>query len=405
MTETRKEKNTIDIFNFIRAFALLCVLVTHSRIVISSNLSVFKTPDSFSWLAYTPAWTAMGIFFMLSGYLLGKGFYNKKYTTDISGCITFWTTRLIRILPMYLFFIIITALFINPGLFALNKSSLLIPVLTFTYNGSPGGGGFGALWFVSTIMQLYFCSPIVYKIFLSKIKDNHVLYLCIIILLGFLYRIIAYHFHLDWQKQIYTPSWANLDFFVAGMLLNAICIKSKDNLIKKWLRPLSIISLIALNIYLMLLYYHHQLTFYRYYAPSIIIVLLCIIIYSFDSIDKIYSKPLSLKNLITNPLRIIDIIGILSFGAYLYHSYIFSIIPRLISEKLIFANGYTKSQVLICTYIFTAIALFIWCSIIYTYIEKPANTYRKKININIPKMQYIVNFLRRGGGLIVESLV
>ena len=106
------EKNRVDIFNFLRAYALLCVMGIHSMIVINSICP--KMTTTWNWYIFTPAWVAMGMFYILSGYLLGKGFYSNKYKTDINGIISFYITRLIRILPMYLFFILTMFIFVVP---------------------------------------------------------------------------------------------------------------------------------------------------------------------------------------------------------------------------------------------------------------------------------------------------
>lgn len=389
-------KNRIDIFNFLRALAFLCVFITHSRIVISANLPAFKNPAAWNWLAYTPAWIAMGMFFLISGYLLGKGFYNGKYKCDLNGIFSFYITRLIRILPMYLFFLLIFLLFISPKWFFIHNWQEILPLFTFTYNGKPGGGNsLGALWFISTIFQLYLLAPLVYKYIFSKIKKFNILILFLIILGGLAYRLIAFKMGLDWYKQIYVPSWANLDFFFAGMLMNSITKDSMDNILKKWLRPISLIVLLILVIHLMFLYAGKHYTFLRYYAPSVFILLYAIIFYAWDSKNRIYSSALTFSNILKNPLRIVDCIGILSFGAYLYHGEILAIMPKLIHNPKIFSEPLSNCTSLIYTYTFTIIALFIWTSILYFCIEKPVNTYR----CNPLFLTKIKEFLRGGGGI------
>ena len=378
----RLYKNRIDIFNFLRAFAFFCVFITHSRIVISANLPAFNNPQAWNWLAYTPAWSAMGMFFLISGYLIGKGFYNEKYECDAKGIISFYITRLIRILPMYLFFLFVVFLFINPDWFFINNLTAIIPLFTFTYNGIPGIDGVGALWFVSTILQLYLLTPLVYKFIFSKLGKFNKLALLLILVGGLAYRLVAQHMHLDWYTQIYVPSWANLDYFFAGMLLNSFTKNSLDNLLKKWLRPLSILLLILVVGHLMTLYYHNHYTFLMYYAPTLIILIFSVIFYAWDSKDRILSEKLNFTNFIKNPLRIVDCIGILSFGAYLYHSNFLSIMPKLLNNQNVFSAPVSNGLALIYIYSFTLIILFVWTAVLYFCIEKPANMYRKNINLD-----------------------
>ena len=128
--------------------------------------------NQFSVFVYTPAWTEIGIFFILSGYLLGKGFYKNKYTTDIKGMLSFWITRFIRVFPMYFLLLFISFLFICPEFFFSEKWKILIPLFTFTFSGECSHFSFDASWFISTIMQLYFAMPIVFAI-IKKWFKNH----------------------------------------------------------------------------------------------------------------------------------------------------------------------------------------------------------------------------------------
>lgn len=395
-------KNKPDIFNFLRVFALFCVLGTHSRIVISANLPRFHVEDSFLTVAFTPAWTAMGIFFLLSGYLLGKGFYNNKYQTDLNGILSFWISRLIRILPMYLFVLFVVFLFIHPDWFFIEKSKALIPLLTFTYNGTPGIDPIGALWFVSTIFQLYLLAPIGYKFILSKVKKYHFGIFILFVVLGLSYRLICNKMGLMWHTSVYFPSWANLDYFFCGMLLNAITQNSKNNLFKLIMKPVSLLLLFALTAYLMILYKHNDYFFYQYIAPTAVILILSLIIYVFDTKDRIYSTKLTFMEFIKNPLRIIDVLALLSYGAYLYHSYFFAIMPRLIANSAIFPAYISNGRTLFIIYTFSFFIIFIWAAILYIYIEKPANAYRLNVSV-IPVLKDCIEKLKNIKSILVKG--
>lgn len=137
----------IDIFNFIRGLALLCVIGLH----IISVIYPIYSQIHYSKIYHTPAWMSMWIFFCLSGYLLGKGFYNNKYKTDKNGILAFYTSRFIRIVPMYFLFLFILFLFYKPIWFV-NHPIDVLQLLTFTYNGHKSITGIGATWFISTIV-------------------------------------------------------------------------------------------------------------------------------------------------------------------------------------------------------------------------------------------------------------
>ena len=314
MANEKTCKNQIDIFNFLRFTALFCVLGSHARIVISSHLPNFDMQNSFSVFWFTPAWFAMELFFLISGYLLGKGFYSGKYTTDFRGIKNFCFQRLIRILPVYLFFLLINFLFICPDYLVINKWKAIIPLLTFTYHGVPLSETISPCWFISTIMQLYLAAPLIYKYVISKIKTKHLLYIFIIAVLWCAFRLMGnYVFHWAWATKIYAPSWFNVDLFFCGMLYNSITNVEISENIKKYVRPISLILLFALIAVCAIEYYKEIYTFQRYFAPTLCIFVFGLIVYSFDSKNRSYSEKITFGNFIKNPLRILDIIGILSF--------------------------------------------------------------------------------------------
>jgi peptidoglycan/LPS O-acetylase OafA/YrhL len=326
-------------------------------------------------ILFTPAWGAMWILFVLSGYLLGKGFYNNKYQTDWNGMTTFWINRFIRILPMYLFFILLIFLFVEPQQFISLNYKILIPLLTFTYNGNPGIMGIGATWFISTIFQLYLLAPIVYKFVFSKIQNHKFWSLLVIIGLGVGVRLIENLFKMDYYTYTYTHALSNLDLFFAGMFLNSLTIDSYDNKYKKLLRPVSILIFLGVIILFTVQLTTRQISWlYRYIGPTIFLASTLLVIYSFDVKDKIKSLPLTFKNAAKNPLRLLEAFGIVSFGFYLYHSNILLIIPKALSN-----NHY--NLLIYGTLLGAFIMTTVWAIWIYFMIEKPSNKFRHSMQI------------------------
>ena len=322
-------KNKPDIFNFLRSVALLCVLGVHSKIVISdANPAVH-----FPWYIYTPAWAAMWMFFTLSGYLLGKGFYNGKYQTEtLEGVKHFYIKRFIRIALPYYLFIFFFFCFINPIWFTQIHFKHIFQLLIFTYNGVPGEAGIGATWFVSTLFQCYFLAPFVYEFLLKRLnqKESFIAFFGILIC-GALLRHYEHKNGIPFY-DIYTSVFTNLDCFFGGMLFNVFTKQSEETKIKKFLRPLSIVFLlifIAINTYFYGHDMHMQMYMYRY--PTVYILLFCLCFYAFDTKDRIASSELTVSSVIHNPLRIFDCIAKISFGMYLYHSNLLSVVPRILN--------------------------------------------------------------------------
>jgi len=364
-TNIVEPKNNIDIFYFLRAIAILCIFGMHS--VISTGYRYI-----YSWFFYTPAWGGVWTLFVLSGYLIGKGFYKNKYGKDIQGILNFYLNRIIRIIPLYLFFIFIVFLFISPQSFIQYNYKIIVPLLTLTYNADPDCA-VGATWFISTIMQLYFLAPLAYKFIFEKIKKHNFIIILSIVLAGLGWRLIANFFKLDHLKIVYMPFYSNLDLFFAGFALNSITQKSFDSNIKKYLRPISIIAFFALiitNTYCVSIW---KMWIYRYIFPSLYLVINLLIIYSFDSVDKVKNKPLDFKNILKNPLRLIEAFGIISFPFYLFHSDVLGTFTKFFDYY--HGNSYLV-RIMLTVFTLTTILSII----IYYAIEKPLNNFRVNLN-------------------------
>jgi len=371
-------KNTVDIFNLLRATALLCVLGTHARTVIGQT-----TPGiTFPWFINTPAWGAMWIFFAISGYLLGKGFYAGKYDVSSgSGMIDFYLGRFIRIAPSYYLLLLIIFLFVNPVWFASISGTDILHLLTFTYTGSPGIVGVGATWFISTIMQLYLLSPLVYRFFLSKIPQKFTFATIIaLVVIGFMLRLHLQNTVIDWNT-VYISSWCNLDIFFAAMLLNAITINAKDHDWRKYLKPTSLLlffGFIILNTYYISQSKH--IGSYQYKYPTIYLMLTMLVIYAFDYVGRVRSSALSWTNIRRNPLRLIDGLALISFSAYLYHSNLFSVMPKCFNALELKYSGF-------CAFIAGVGIIVLFATIMYYLVEKPTQALRKNLHIsNLPRL-------------------
>lgn len=370
--------NKVDIFNLLRATALLCVLGTRAIIVIGQT-----TPGiTFPWFINTPAWGAMWIFFAISGYLLGKGFYAGKYdVSSLSGMIDFYLGRFIRIAPSYYLLLLIIFLFVNPVWFATISGTDTLHMLTFTYTGSPGIVGVGATWFISTIMQLYLLAPVVYRFFLSKIPQKFTLTAIIaLVIIGFMLRLYLQNKEINWNT-VYISSWCNLDIFFAAMLLNAITQNAKNYDWRKYLKPTSLLlffGFIILNTYYISQSKH--ISSYQYKYPTIYLMLTMLVIYAFDYVGRVRSSALSWTNIRRNPLRLIDGLALISFSAYLYHSNLFSVMPKCFNALKLQYSGF-------CAFIAGVGIISVFATIMYYLVEKPTQALRKNLHIsNLPRL-------------------
>lgn len=86
--------NYVDPFNFIRSIAVICVFLLHTSLFSGQLGFVY---DRYTWPLKTPAWSAVWILFVLSGYFIGKGFFKGRYAFNAKGFLKFYLKRFIKV--------------------------------------------------------------------------------------------------------------------------------------------------------------------------------------------------------------------------------------------------------------------------------------------------------------------
>lgn len=310
----------------LRICAALTVFFLHTWIVTNNLAGINNTWDKLFFLK-TPAWGGVWIFFVISGYLAGRGFILERYNLSMKSILHFYLDKLIKVGIPTLFFIFILCVTVYPDFIPSNQGALTA-LLTFTYNGSPGLPGIGATWFVSTVMQLYLLTPGLYYL-LKKLnaglsgRTAHTAVLIGIIAAGCFYRVLLYKNQISWYSWVYTPSIANLDLFLAGFQMNYLLCQNKreggNRIIGNPLLILLLLLLVTFNSYL---YYFGEtesgrqsfLFIYQYVMPSVYAAFISIFLYFFMEKEQSHTE-----NLFEKILNWFD--GI-SFWFYLWHSLI-----------------------------------------------------------------------------------
>ncbi len=124
----------------IRGIAAALVFVMHTGIVFKHD---FQWGGSrWAWIAFSPAWLGMILFFTLSGYLMGKGFKSGKYPLDRRGISHYLRNRFLRIVPLSL--VVAAAIIVLQAPSWIGQPDLITRTTSFTFNGilSPEGLGF-----------------------------------------------------------------------------------------------------------------------------------------------------------------------------------------------------------------------------------------------------------------------
>lgn len=354
------KRNVVDPINFLRVVAVAVVFLLHTSIFSSQRGFVF---GDHTWFLQTPAWGAVWIFFILSGYLIGKSYYYQRYTYNPKGICRFYITRFFKIGVPTWGFVFMCCLLVQPD-FIQNNPDFLFKILTFTYNAIPSSDGMSATWYVSTLMQLYLVAPLLCWLIekslfqINDTKKRHYVALVVFlicILIGGLVRGYAWKCGVDWSSKVYVPSYMNLDLYICGILINYLLPSKKQNVcIQHWSKYLVTLGLIIFIFINARIYYLGYYTFYQYIFPSIYIIITSLYIYIHEKY-RIPQTTLSINAIIKNPLRIIDVFASIAFGFYIFHSLILSQIFWMLS-----GNTPTVIHIKLIVYAFALTIPFAW---------------------------------------------
>jgi peptidoglycan/LPS O-acetylase OafA/YrhL len=217
----------------LRFTACLMVLAGHALMVthLPANLPNSLAAGSAAWLLTASPWGGVWIFFTLSGYLMGKGFYSGRYTPDGTGVWSFYRNRLLRIIPLYFTSVVIVAALVHPECFARANLGHLLAVLSFQCDSFDSDHPIGALWSVRTEMQFYAIVPFIYICVARHLKSLAAISAIAAAALagGLVFRnatirTLGWEF---WPVEIYRTLLGNIDMFLWGFLLNPLLQRLK----------------------------------------------------------------------------------------------------------------------------------------------------------------------------------
>lgn len=229
MNEGKTADRLLDPINLYRCVAVLLVFSLHACIL---NGKAFTCPDmlkesSLAFLFWTPAWGGVYFFWLLSGYLAGKGYVDGRYGTSLSETWRYYKKKLMNVYVPTMCFNVAVGVASFPDFFPQNWIALR-QMLTFTYNGAPGVNGIGATWFVFTLMWFYLFTPLFCRAAIKIGSKRKIGCLLFLMMMGeAVYRLYAGYHRLDWYTMVYTTPLANIDMFFCGTCL-AYLLKNGD---------------------------------------------------------------------------------------------------------------------------------------------------------------------------------
>jgi peptidoglycan/LPS O-acetylase OafA/YrhL len=223
----------IDPLLTLRGFAFVMVFMGHYfRIAFPvADLSQALERQPLMGLLTTAPWAGVWIFFTLSGYLIGKGFFTGRHLAERTGIAKYVTNRALRIVPLYVFALVFISLLQYQDILKPTYIWILIQMLIFDYKGDMPINPIGDLWTISTEFQFYLVAPFVYLLMRLAHKKASLPLLMIVLVAGFAARYAALSANgAAWYSFVYTPFLTNLDLFLSGMLLSKVLAESKSHL-------------------------------------------------------------------------------------------------------------------------------------------------------------------------------
>jgi peptidoglycan/LPS O-acetylase OafA/YrhL len=193
--------------------------------------------------------TAVRVFFVLSGYLMIKGFVTHKYYISKTGVLKFYKSRFLRIAPLYYTIAIINLVFIyNRVILDISK---LFSIFSFSFYEKQSPYFTGAFWSLSVEIWFYAITPVLYMIvnFIKKHKiiDQFITTL-IILFINILITLLIYSNILTIQSPQVKIFIEFLVYFQIGGFIN-LCINKKSSIYKKQYTILLIVSFLTFVVF------------------------------------------------------------------------------------------------------------------------------------------------------------
>lgn len=283
--------------------------------------------------------TFVFIFYLLSGYGIGYGFFSKKYQLTVPSILSFFIKRFFRLAPAYYTVILICYGYIYKNAVTFSWADF-IRYITFRANTDPYGLPFGGNHaMVSTEMQFYLVAPFLFALLLLFIKKIPPFISCCIILFssfGIKYYLTTIGYTAgggNYMKHTYGQVLGNIDLFVFGMFLSYLIIEHPKAImaIKKRIPVFLYVGVVIcwlawanwFNDYFAGWTQWPTLIFQRYYILpfSICMIVGGLIIFSsvgktVESVGKITAN--KVIRLLVFPQTFLYGVGVVSYGIYLW---------------------------------------------------------------------------------------
>jgi peptidoglycan/LPS O-acetylase OafA/YrhL len=222
----RGSRRDTDWLLLIRGLACALVFIMHSGMVLNHDFTYGYS--RWAWILLSPDELGMVLFFTLSGYLMGKGFYTRKYDLSRSGVTLYLRNRFLRIVPLMVVIGLLATVWQSPEM--LSNPRIGVRLLLFGFNGFHGTYAIGPFWSLSTEWQFYLLVPAAFVIALAASRlltptPKVLLPVATLLVLGVGIVIRNYQWthhgaEASWGIYIYSTLLGNIDVFLLGFLAN-----------------------------------------------------------------------------------------------------------------------------------------------------------------------------------------
>lgn len=330
-------------------------------------------------LLMSSPWAGVWLFFALSGYLMGKGFFSGRYALDNEGISRFVANRFFRIFPVYIAAVLLIGLLVTPAIFRPANLWMLVQTLTLDYNGALPINVIGALWSVSTEFQFYLLAPFLAMLingFDGRFGRLRLGYWSIFVVILFGVMLNSYIAHKlsmagtlktgGFYKSVYTPLGGNLYLFVSGMLLAKLIQRDQP---VRTPRNLLLGMLVLAGLYLALtlsasftFYAEYHAGVYLLFAPIVALLGALIVIFLFEA-SKLAGAPVAI-------VRWTQFGGTLTYCLYVLHPPIMEAVRELAPRAINFTDQLLYAPLVGCALFFASYAF-------YRFVEKPCSAFRR----------------------------
>lgn len=353
--------------NSIRAIAALSVIASH----VFQAFEFFNLPKSGGLISADQGVT---MFFTLSGFLITYLLLVEKKNSDSISIKKFYLRRILRIWPLYYLyiFLVLISLFVFQGYYYIYTHIFWLPFYLFLAGNVPyilqamGDTGFpliGHYWSLGVEEQFYLVWPWI----VSK-RINLVRWLTIFIGVFIGLKIIAWFYYRSSGNTIplYSFSITRFDSMAFGAL-GAVILFDKEKY-KKIFRIIFSISMQIIIILSLILWLLNKFNFMgSLMNPELFSLVTIILILNITSNQRCYIKL---------NYRVLDFLGKISYGIYVYHVLIIFFLERLLRD---FAAGYYFKVVIIFISVYGLTIIISFLS--YKFFEKPILNFKRKFEV------------------------